>query len=139
MRGAAAAAPRSARVSEEAAGLLPRDEHALARQVVVAGTVPTQLGLLTELKHFEVDYNHVSGTIPTQFGKLSKLSGGNGQLSLAANSLSGSIPSELGKVTAQECYLTLAACYQDGRGNPECNLASSNMFDCPCAARPRPF
>ena len=37
------------------------------------GTLPTQIGELTEMVHFELDMNAVSGTIPTQLGKLAKL------------------------------------------------------------------
>lgn len=37
------------------------------------GTVPTALGLLTDLQFLNLAHNHFSGTIPTEVGQLQRL------------------------------------------------------------------
>ena len=59
------------------------------------GTIPTQLGDLTELEILRLDGNDVVGHIPSELGKLAKLN----ILYLDDNQLTGQIPEELGKLT----------------------------------------
>jgi hypothetical protein len=40
---------------------------------MISGTLPTELGLLSNLNVLWLDNNPMSGTIPTHFGRLSNL------------------------------------------------------------------
>ena len=57
----------------------------------IAGAIPEELGLLTNLKTLNLYWNRFSGTIPKELGKLSKLE----ILTLSRNDLSGKLPYEL--------------------------------------------
>mmetsp|Transcript_6048 Transcript_6048/g.13476 ORF Transcript_6048/g.13476 Transcript_6048/m.13476 type:complete len:112 (-) Transcript_6048:265-600(-) len=59
------------------------------------GTLPTEVGLLTNLEKFLVDLNRLSGTIPSQLGNLTNLE----RLFLGGNRLTGQMPTELGRLT----------------------------------------
>jgi len=59
------------------------------------GTIPTEIGLLTELTYFEVDSNFLTGTIPTEFGKCLKML----DAEFYTNWFTGSIPTEIGSLT----------------------------------------
>ena len=61
----------------------------------LTGSIPASLGNLTKLTDLFLNRNSLSGSIPSELGNLTKLS----VLYLNSNSLSGSIPSELGKLT----------------------------------------
>jgi len=61
----------------------------------LSGNIPSELGSLTKLTYFYLNSNSLSGTIPSELGNLTKLT----QLYLGNNSLTGSIPSELGNLT----------------------------------------
>lgn len=56
------------------------------------GSIPIEIGNLTELEWLILDGNNLSGSIPTEIGNLSKLT----TLSLWNNNLTGTIPSEIG-------------------------------------------
>jgi gliding motility-associated-like protein len=62
----------------------------------LVGTLPTQLGSLTELTSLDLAYNKIIGTIPSQLGNLSKLV----FLNLSNLQLTGSIPPELGNLNS---------------------------------------
>ena len=57
--------------------------------------LPTEVGLLSKLGWFNLNYNNIHGTIPQAVGQMTTLY----DLGLNGNNLSGSIPSELGLVT----------------------------------------
>ena len=59
------------------------------------GTIPPELGDLTELRVLSFSVGGMSGTIPPELGNLTELEG----LYLRANKLSGAIPPELGNLT----------------------------------------
>ncbi len=61
----------------------------------LSGTIPTELGSLTNLTHLWLDGNQLSGGIPSALGSLTNL----GNLRLDGNQLTGEIPSELGSLT----------------------------------------
>ena len=68
-----------------------------------AGTIPSELGAITTLKHIELYKNFdVVGTIPSEVGNLVNLE----ILHLHQTSLSGSLPSSIGKLTKlQELFV----------------------------------
>eukprot|EP00241_Pyramimonas_parkeae_P011075 CAMPEP_0114254960 /NCGR_PEP_ID=MMETSP0058-20121206/17290_1 /TAXON_ID=36894 /ORGANISM="Pyramimonas parkeae, CCMP726" /LENGTH=227 /DNA_ID=CAMNT_0001369279 /DNA_START=115 /DNA_END=795 /DNA_ORIENTATION=- len=57
----------------------------------LTGTVPTELGSLTRIHSIGLDINQLTGTIPTEFGALTLLK----IMHIQRNQLSGSIPSEM--------------------------------------------
>ena len=61
----------------------------------LTGTIPSELGNLTKLTQILLFSNSLTGGIPAELGNLANLT----SLNLSNNSLSGSIPSELGNLT----------------------------------------
>jgi Leucine-rich repeat (LRR) protein len=64
----------------------------------ITGTIPTQLGLLTELASISLTNATLRGKIPTELGMLSGLR----RLWLYSNELTGSVPAELNQLSALE-------------------------------------
>ena len=62
------------------------------------GTIPSELGSLTNLEVLKLSQNQLNGTIPSELGNLSNLE----VLDLYENRLSGTIPIELGNLTSLE-------------------------------------
>ena len=86
-------------VSTDAEG---RVESLTLRSNNLSGSIPVELGNLTNLTLLWLHENQLSGSIPSELGNLANLT----LLLLHKNQLSGSIPSELGKLTNLE-YLRL--------------------------------
>ena len=61
----------------------------------LTGTIPTELGSLSNLRWLSLGGNQLTGTIPTELVSLSNLEG----LSLGGNQLTGTIPTELGSLS----------------------------------------
>ena len=64
----------------------------------LTGTVPPELGALTDLQRLELGSNELTGVIPPELGRLTDLE----MLELASNQLRGAIPAELGRLTQLE-------------------------------------
>ena len=58
------------------------------------GTIPSELGQLTDVERLSLNNNQLSGAIPSELGQLSNLV----RLYLNENQLSGALPSELGQL-----------------------------------------
>ncbi|XP_060182473.1 MDIS1-interacting receptor like kinase 2-like [Lycium barbarum] len=61
----------------------------------LSGTIPPEIGKLTNLVYLDLSINKISGTIPPQIGALTKLE-------VARNNISGSIPPEIGNISRLE-------------------------------------
>jgi protocatechuate 3,4-dioxygenase beta subunit len=61
----------------------------------LTGTIPVELGNLSNLQYLSLGNNHLNGIIPSALGNLSNLS----FLGLETNQLNGSIPSQLGNLS----------------------------------------
>ncbi len=61
----------------------------------LSGSLPSELGNLTELTYLNLQANQLSGTIPMEIGSLSKLT----LLNFASNQLSGTIPIEISNLS----------------------------------------
>ncbi len=64
----------------------------------LTGSIPTELGNLSNLKFLWLDSNQLTGSIPTELGNLSNLN----RLRLDSNQLTGSIPTKLGNLSNLE-------------------------------------
>ena len=62
------------------------------RDCYLNGTIPTELGYLSELTRLTLSTNKLTGTIPTELGRLSELT----ELELSNNALNGTNSAELG-------------------------------------------
>jgi len=69
---------------------------------MLAGSIPTTIGLLTNLANFEVAESQISGTIPLEIGELTQLT----TLSLGGNMLAGRLPDTVGLLSSLK-YLLL--------------------------------
>ena len=68
----------------------------------LTGAIPSELGNLTNLQRLDLRYNRLTGAIPSELGNLANLQ----HLSLNDNRLTGAIPSELGNLANLQ-YLSL--------------------------------
>ena len=58
------------------------------------GSIPTQIGHLTELEYLKLNGNRLTGAIPSEIGHLSRLT----ELDLHSNQLTGAIPATIGEL-----------------------------------------
>ncbi|CAB9506522.1 Leucine-rich repeat receptor-like protein kinase [Seminavis robusta] len=68
---------------------------------LISGMLPTELGLLTALKHLSFNNNFLSGTLPTELGALPSLE----LFQIPGNNVTGSFPSELGQTRLLYLYV----------------------------------
>lgn len=61
----------------------------------LTGSLPKEIGNLTEISFFDVSYNHLTGTLPDEIGNLMSLWGFN----VSVNQLSGRLPQGIGNLT----------------------------------------
>ena len=66
----------------------------------LGGTIPTEVGLLTDLASFSISNGAVIGQIPSEVGLLTNMQ----QLWLFGNYLSGEIPSQIGSLSALKIF-----------------------------------
>ena len=91
----------------------------------LTGTIPAELGSLTNLQSLTLSNNYLTGTIPAELGSLTNLQ----SLTLYDNYLTGPIPSELGGLASLQS-LTLSDNYLTGSIPPELGgLASLFSLD----------
>lgn len=75
---------------------LERVELSGGPDVYLSASLPTEVGLLTDLNSFSIRGNHLSNEVPTELGKLAMLE----TLNLSLNRFKGFIPSELGALAS---------------------------------------
>ena len=79
-------------------GIPPRVTGIHSGGIKLNGTIPPELGDLTNLEHLDLVFNDLSGPIPSELGNLTNLE----VIELGYNELSGPIPPELGNLTNLE-------------------------------------
>ena len=90
----------------------------------LVGSIPPELGSLSQLRYLTMDNNQLTGSIPSELGSLANLV----ELSLNRNNLSGPIPLELGNLANLE-WLNLADNNLSGPISPELgNLANLEVL-----------
>ncbi len=97
----------------------------------LTGSIPTSLGNLTNLQRLYLSNNQLTGPIPASLGNLTKLQ----RLSLRNNQLTGSIPASLGNLTnLRALYLSgnrLTGCISSSlRSLKNIGLSSLRLPDC---------
>lgn len=70
----------------------------LAASAGLRGTIPTEIGLLSNLERLTMDDNSLLGSLPTELSRLTNIL----TLSLSSNILSGSLPTQLDNLTKME-------------------------------------
>jgi len=94
----------------------------------LTGSIPPEIGSLTNLRHLYLYNNQLTGSIPSEIGKLTNLT----HLYLDNNQLTGSIPSEIGNLTnLTRLYLEnnqLTGVIPEGICDLDINWSSSNRF-----------
>ncbi|MFW9940363.1 MAG: M4 family metallopeptidase [Candidatus Thorarchaeota archaeon] len=83
-------------------GLLTNLENLNLSSNNLYGSIPSQIDNLENLQNLALDYNNLSGTIPTELGNLINLE----IMGLSYNNLTGTIPSDIGNLDNLR-YLTL--------------------------------
>ena len=98
----AAGLPSRVRNDNQLTGTIPAELGSLTnltslglRDNQLTGTIPAELGSLTNLTRLTLNDNQLTGTIPAELARLSNLT----DLGLSYNQLTGTIPAELGSLT----------------------------------------
>ena len=66
---------------------------------VITGSIPSQIGLCSQLQHLSLDYQRLTGSLPSNLWELSLLE----HLRLADNAATGTIPTEIGRMSSLTC------------------------------------
>ena len=107
-------------------GLLTQLRQLVLRSNLLSGSIPSELALLTQLTKLNLSFNELAGSLPSELGLLSQLR----QLFLRSNLLTGSLPSELGLLT-QFTTLNLAQNQLTGSLPPSlCSTVDVIAIDC---------
>jgi len=88
----------------------------------LTGTIPTQVGMLTKVKLMRMDVNSLSGPIPSWFGLMTSYGSSNLQFKLYTNELCGDIPDEVSSMS----------------GGNKFSITSGNSLGTPCATTTTP-
>jgi Leucine-rich repeat (LRR) protein len=67
----------------------------------LSGTIPTSIGMLTNLNVLNLAENHLNGTIPTEIGLLTEVQ----VLGLFSNQLTGTVPSSLASLPLSKSHI----------------------------------
>ena len=108
------------------ASLKSTDDAIDITYTMLSGTLPTELGTLTNLKHLFLSGNRISGTIPSELGRVSW-----DDLFLDSNYLSGTVPSSLFAIENVVCALTADQCRHRDSDPEHCGLNTNRL----CATR----
>jgi len=76
-------------------GLMPNLKRFCGDTNSLSGRIPSEIGVLTEMFDLQVCTNQLSGSIPSELGLLTKLAA---KFDLSDNALVGSIPTEIGEL-----------------------------------------
>jgi hypothetical protein len=106
-------------------GLLTNLQSLLLSYNALTGRLPSEIGQLVNLQSFDVFDNVLTGRLPSQIGQLTNLQ----SLQLSKNNLFGSLPTQIGQLTKLQ---TLEIAYNNFFGTmPEsiCRLRSLSLTD----------
>ena len=97
--------------NNDMAGTIPTEFGLLTKAVSITleknsfnGVIPTQIGYLTVLSEWYMAQNQLTGQLPTEIGNVDAMSG---DFDLRSNALGGTVPSELGLLVKLEEELLL--------------------------------
>ena len=95
----------------------------------LSGSIPTEIGLLSDLFYLDVHNNLFTGSIPTELGKLKLLN----TVWLKNNNFKGTVPTELAQIkNLQNLYLTGNDLLSGSIPEELCSLASLTTIEISC-------
>jgi len=89
----------------------------------LSGTIPTELGLLTNLANLDLDSNSLSGAIPSELSTITNVE----YLYANNNLLKGTIPSQLGALTKLQSLILSNNTLTGTVPREVCNLGFGNL------------
>jgi hypothetical protein len=81
-------------------GLLSELESLEIATNTLSGAIPTEIGLMNSMRNFDVSHNKFNSSLPTEIGGLKILA----FFRFDSNSISGSLPSEIGLTNLSKCW-----------------------------------